>query len=112
MFHCQLLHAVTQIADLLAIILPDSKGAKRMFLICYFRILTPFNHCCLQRVIIRMIDGSMNNTESLILNFTISCHSSTGNKKKNLCRWTVIENIAEKEALKTSGLNPLTPRSD
>ena len=82
MFHCQLLHAVIQIADLLAIILPDSKGAKHMFLICYFRILTSFNHCCLQRVIIRMIDGSMNNTESLILNFTISCHSSTGNKKK------------------------------
>ena len=58
-----------------------------------------------------MIDGSLNNTESLALNSTISCHSSTGNKK-NLCRWTVIENIAEKEALKTSGLSPLTPRSD
>ena len=82
MFHCQLLHAVIQIADLLAIILPDSKGAKHMFLICYFRILTSFNHCCLQRVIIRMIDGSLNNTESLALNSTSSCHSSTGNKKK------------------------------
>ena len=112
MFHCQLLQAVIQIADLLAVIPPDSKGAMCMFLICYFRILTSFNHCCLQRVIIRMIDGSLNNTESLALNSTSSCHSSTGNKKKNLCRWTVIENIAEKEALKTSGLNPLTSRSD
>ena len=111
MFHCQLLHAVIQIADLLAIILPDSKGAKCMFLIFYFRIVTPFNHCCLQRVIIRMIDDSLNNSESLALNSTSSCHSSTGNIK-NLCRWTVIENIAEKEALKTSGLNPLTSRSD